>query len=190
MSQPLVGCPHCNRPITHSAKLAGKVIGCPHCNGRLTMPKEAPPAPPPPKPATQGPAPAAVRQDDLRFEPSPELAPGGTLPPREPWYYSFLMNYSAAIMWIAIAGEIIGLLALIIEVFVPLIGRAMESESTAEAVWICVGLIGLLIASLLVLVVLVVSSALIRLAVDSARHLRIIRQRLEEQATQKKSASA
>jgi hypothetical protein len=53
MTEPLLGCPHCSKPVGFAAAMAGQVVSCPHCRGPFQMP-ERPPATPPSLPSSRG----------------------------------------------------------------------------------------------------------------------------------------
>src|SRR5262245_12503467 len=42
MSEPLLGCPHCGKPVGYAPGMAGQVVACPHCRGQFQMPDRAP----------------------------------------------------------------------------------------------------------------------------------------------------
>lgn len=190
MSASLVGCPRCRKPITFEARLAGKVIGCPHCGGKLTMPAEPPPAPPPPPPAAEAarPAPqggppakdALVNQGSLRFEPPPAPITLEQRREREPWHYSFLANYSTALMWLSIAVEVIAAAVILVLVLIPALRAAIDAQNTTVTLMLIVASLGFLIASVMMLLTTLMLVALLRVAVDTARHIRAMRYRLDE----------
>jgi hypothetical protein len=63
MSEPLLGCPHCNKPVGFAPAMAGQVVSCPHCRGPFQMPDRPPAGPPLPPPVRGRPA-----GDELAFE--------------------------------------------------------------------------------------------------------------------------
>lgn len=46
MSEPLLGCPHCAKPVGFAVAMAGQVVACPHCRGQFQMPDRVPVGPP------------------------------------------------------------------------------------------------------------------------------------------------
>jgi DNA-directed RNA polymerase subunit RPC12/RpoP len=46
MADPLLGCPHCGKPVGFTTAMAGQVVACPHCRGPFQMPDRPPAAPP------------------------------------------------------------------------------------------------------------------------------------------------
>ena len=48
MSETLLGCPHCGKPVGFTAAMAGQVVACPHCRGQFQMPDRPPATPPAP----------------------------------------------------------------------------------------------------------------------------------------------
>lgn len=64
---PLLGCPHCGKPIAFAQELAGRLAACPHCRGPFTMPA-SPPAPSPAPPVS-----APVQQPPPQRKPAPSL---------------------------------------------------------------------------------------------------------------------
>src|SRR5262245_5553800 len=55
MADPLLGCPHCNKPVGFAPAMAGQVVACPHCRGQFQMPERSPASAGPP-PSTRKPA--------------------------------------------------------------------------------------------------------------------------------------
>src|SRR4051812_39249412 len=71
MAEPLLGCPHCGKPVGFTAAMAGQVVACPHCRGPFQMP-DRPPAAPPERPAR-----LPHPNDGLDFDDGRSAAPGG-----------------------------------------------------------------------------------------------------------------
>lgn len=186
MATPLVGCPHCRKPITFEARLAGKVIGCPHCGGKLTMPAEPPPMTPPPPsaaPTPQGGAPAQaalVNQGSLRFEAPPPPITLDQRREREPWHYSFLANYTSALLWLSIAAQAVVAIVVLVMVIVPAFRLSIADQNTARTLTLIVASLGLLLALVSTLLATLMVVSLLRLAIDTARHIRAMRYRLDE----------
>src|SRR5438105_317563 len=113
MSSPaLLGCPHCTRPISFAAELAGKVVACPHCRKQLQMPATAPSPPPPPprfNPATAptSPGPSPRIELELQFptttEPPPAPDPRADGRPKvEPVWFRRTESLATACMWLGV----------------------------------------------------------------------------------------
>src|SRR5580658_3819973 len=84
---PLLGCPHCGKPIAFAAELAGKLASCPHCRGPFQMPA-TPPGPPRPPAAPPTPASSKRAAPDLAFDQDAPLthATGPRHDRKEPFY--------------------------------------------------------------------------------------------------------
>jgi hypothetical protein len=48
MSELLLGCPHCAKPVGFAPAMAGKVVSCPYCRGQFQMPERPPASTAPP----------------------------------------------------------------------------------------------------------------------------------------------
>src|SRR6476619_5698027 len=66
MSEPLLGCPHCGKPVGFAPNMAGQVVACPHCRGQFQMP-DRPPANQPPLSPPRGPRPTRADEGSLAF---------------------------------------------------------------------------------------------------------------------------
>src|SRR5687767_15138533 len=116
MSETLLGCPHCGKPVGFAAAMAGQVVACPHCRGQFQMPDRPPASPPPPMPRGRAP-----RADDgsLTFGDDDPSAGGA------PRLKAELDSYRAAVTLatiIALGGSVLflaGALLAVLTVIVP-----------------------------------------------------------------------
>jgi hypothetical protein len=171
----LLGCPHCAKPISFMASLAGRTVACPHCRGPFQMPG----APPAPRSAPQAPV-RREQPDEFGFveEEGVQTSAGSARPPefhpdREPPFYAFLEQLSTAFVYVSIVGAIFGTLSFMILV-VPDFFRTDQMRAGIIAV-----VFGIFAAALGVLIPLMLRTGLLVL-LDSARHLRAIRAKNKE----------
>jgi hypothetical protein len=186
MSAPaLLGCPHCNRPISFAPELAGQVVACPHCRKQLQMPA-TPPGPPPvvnrgPPPRgglSSGSAPTAPFQpdDDLRF-PDPPDGPAGDArtdpgrPAVEPLSFRRAELVSAGFMWCGVAGALAVAVLLIVHTAAPMFRG--DAKLIVSGILYTGGVL-LFFAAACFGFVLVRTATLV--LIDAARNLRAVRQ--------------
>ena len=166
---PLLGCPHCGKPLAFATELAGKTVACPHCRKPFQMPA-APPAPrsTPPAPARRSPP-----QDFGFVEEGVHSDAGSAKPPefhpdREPPYYQFLEQLTVAFVYVMIVGVIFGLATFMVLV-VPDYFRTDMVRGGVIAI-----VLGLFLGALGVLTPLMLRAAILTM-IDAARHLRALR---------------
>lgn len=103
---PLLGCPHCGKPVAFAPDLAGKLASCPHCRGAFQMPSTPPtPSKPLASPATPAPKRSGA---ELAFDPDAPLSPSasGQRHRNEPTYYGNAVQMSLVA---AVTGTILAL---------------------------------------------------------------------------------
>jgi hypothetical protein len=171
---PLLGCPHCGKPIAFAQELAGRTAACPHCRGPFTMPA-APPQPaahPPQLPApTQQPAPPQRKPTpSLGFNPdeAPSTYRPGERHGQEKFCYpnaettSLIVCISGIVFTLMLAGFLT--LAFIVPTFqIP--GTRAFFEAFIASIGVLAILVGGIAGSLLF-------RHLVLVVVDSARHAR------------------
>ena len=166
---PLLGCPHCAKPLSFAAELAGRTVACPHCRGPFQMPA----ALPNPRSAPSTPSRRVQTQDFGFVEERVQTNAGSSRPPefhsdREPPYYQFLEQLTVAFVYVSIVGVIFGIASFMI-VIVPDFFRTDQVRGGVIAI-----VLGIFLAALGILLPLILRAALLTL-LDSARHLRAIR---------------
>ncbi len=166
---PLLGCPHCGKPLSFAAELAGRTVACPHCRGPFQMP----PAPPAPRSAPPAPGKRVPSQDFGFVDDGVQTSAGSAKPPefhpdREPPYYQFLEHLTIAFVYVSIVGVIFGTLSFMILV-VPDLFRTDQTRGGVIAI-----VLGIFLAALGVLIPLMLRGAILTL-VDGARNLRALR---------------
>lgn len=189
MNEPLLGCPHCGRPIRYNPALAGQVTACPYCGGPFQMPSTPPALPaatgtgmsysPPMPPSTATPPlppPMTVpsygqsNSEAATFDPSPSTdmpVRRSGRPPREPWYYTFIAGYTSMMMWLGILLILLGTAFAFVLQIIPLMKSNLFFGIIAATFSVFVAILGLL-GTLLV-------CGLMLLAVDTARNIRSLK---------------
>jgi hypothetical protein len=102
---PLLGCPHCGKPVAFAAELAGKLASCPHCRGAFQMPPTPPAPPKPPAPPSAAPKRGSA---ELAFDSDLPLthSPGARRDGKEP---SYLGSAEHGSLVIAVCGTILAI---------------------------------------------------------------------------------
>src|SRR5262245_41972884 len=186
MSAPaLLGCPHCNRPISFVPEMAGKFVGCPHCRKQLQMPATSPTPAVPNRPASRPqlspstaptePGPPSRIDFDMHFTTDAEPPPDRRADDRsrvEPIWFRRTETFATASMWLGIAATV-AVAALIIHFSLVPLFRAGDGRSVAAG---ALALLGLLLFSAMAIVGFVALRAGLFVLVDMGRNLRALRQ--------------
>ena len=167
MSEALLGCPHCNKPVGFAAAMAGKVVACPHCRGQFQMPERPPMSAPPPLPGRIG---SIAKDAGLAFDGDDGTADSTAK--------AELDSYRAAVTLANIfalggsAGVLILLGLWIYAAVLPQIrgGEGHANQSTAGIIWLFAGL---LVAGLAMIGLFLLRTCIL-VGVDAARTLRAI----------------
>lgn len=174
MSEPLLGCPHCGKPVGFAPNMAGQVVACPHCRGPFQMP-DRPPAPasaaPPPGPAPRKPGPAAPDDVSLSFD-------GGGGPAGGPPVKAELDSYRAAVTLANVfalfgTGAVLILLGLVIYAFVLPVFRGGDDHPGRTGLGL-LWLVSALVFAGLGVVGLFLVRACVLVGVDAGRAMRAI----------------
>jgi DNA-directed RNA polymerase subunit RPC12/RpoP len=165
MSEPLLGCPHCNKPVGFAAAMAGQVVACPHCRGQFQMPERTPAA-------------AASKQTTRTPAGDVGLTFDNDAVPAGPAMRAELDSYRAATTLanvFALAGSGVVLMVVVLTIYsfvLPLIRGTDDrpSQSVAGLIW----LFASLLCAGLAIVGLFLVRACILVLVDAARTLRAL----------------
>jgi hypothetical protein len=168
MPEPLLGCPHCNKPIGFAPAMAGQIVACPHCRGQFQMPERAPASAIVPQQSKRTPPPAG----DVGLSFDSNSTPAG------PSTRAELDSYRAAatlanVFALAGSGVVLIVLALTIYLFVLPMIRGTDDrpgQSVAGLIW----LFASLLCAALAIVFLFLVRAVVQVIVDAARTLRAI----------------
>src|SRR5258708_1650803 len=127
MSEPLLGCPHCGKPVGFSAAMAGQVVSCPHCRGPFQMPDRPPVSQP--SPLARPPRPTRPDDGSLAFDPGP-TGPNGMEMRAELDSYRSAATLATIFALVGSAGVLIGL-GLVIQAFVLPVFRGTDDRPGA-----------------------------------------------------------
>jgi hypothetical protein len=167
---PLLGCPHCAKPLSFAAELAGRTVACPHCRGPFQMPLSVPA-----QRAASTSRKAPAREFGFEDE-GVQTSAGSPRPPefhadREPAYFQALEQFTIAFVYVVIVGVSFAALSFLILVVPDYFREAMFRTGVIAIVLSCfVTAMGILVPLLL--------RAWLLTVVDSARNLRAIRARM------------
>ena len=166
MSEPLLGCPHCGKPVGYTTAMAGQVVACPHCRGQFQMPDRAPSASAAPPVQHRPSAPADV---GLSFE-----SEQSTRGPVKAELDSYRAASALATIF-ALAGAVgtLLLMGLAIYSFVLPIFRGGDDRpgrAGAGLIW----LLASVLSAAIVIVGLFLARAFVLVVVDAARRLRAL----------------
>jgi hypothetical protein len=167
MAEPLLGCPHCGKPVGFAAAMAGKVVACPHCRGPFQMP-EGPPAAAPDRPGRPS------RPDDRGLDFGDERAadPGGGRVRAELDSYRSVATLATVFALVGAAGVLIGL-GLVIQALVLPVFRGTDDRAGAAGVAVLWLVSSLVFAAATILGLFLVRSCVL-VGVDAARTLRAL----------------
>jgi hypothetical protein len=165
---PSTRCPKCGRQIQFELRELHAVLECAVCNQRFTPTGGAVDATSPPqqRPADEAPHQAPPRRERPQAGP----ASGGSSYAPEPWYYGFIAKYATVWMWL-------GILAISLVFLFSVVATIRAAEISAAVlaflpVYLAFAVLGILSVIFL--------AALYLLAVDAARKLRSIDQKLDD----------
>lgn len=167
MSEALLGCPHCGKPVGFAPSMANQVVACPHCRGQFQMPDR-----PPSMPA--GPAVRAPRPDDpaLSFDEGTDAALDGSGLRAELDSYRFAATLATVFALVGSAGVLIALGLIVQAVVLPAFHGAEDRPGAGGSglLWLVSSLV--FAGSAIVGLFLVRSCVLV--GVDAARTLRAL----------------
>jgi DNA-directed RNA polymerase subunit RPC12/RpoP len=167
MSEPVLGCPHCGKPVGFAPSMASQVVACPHCRGQFQMP-DRPPS------VSAGPPVRAPRPDDpaLSFDEGGRADRGGAGIRAELDSYRSAATLATVFALVGSAGVLIALGLIIQAVVLPAFHGAEDRPGVGGAglLWLISSLV--FAGSAIVGLFLVRSCVLV--GVDAARTLRTL----------------
>jgi hypothetical protein len=166
MSEALLGCPHCSKPVGFAQSMAGQVVACPHCQGPFQMPDRPPSVPEKPRAAPRSPEP------ELQFEEERDPSAPTTTARAELDSYRAAATLATVFALLGSVGVLAGLAVVIVTIIVPHwrgeVGGFLSSVQ--GLLWLVVAFLFAAIA----FVALFMIRAAVLVGVDAARILRAL----------------
>src|SRR3954468_19358278 len=136
MSEPLLGCPHCGKPVGFAPAMARQVVACPHCRGQFQMPDR-----PPSMPA--GPPVRAARPDDpaLLFDEATGAEFNGAGMRAELDSYRSAATLASVFALVGSAGVLIALGLVVQSIVLPAFHGAEDRPGGSGLLWLISSLV-------------------------------------------------
>jgi hypothetical protein len=166
MSEALLGCPHCNKPVGFAQSMAGQVVACPHCQGPFQMPDRPPSVPEKPRAAPRS------AEPELQFEEDRKPGAPATTVRAELDSYRAAATLATVFALLGSAGVLVGLVVAIVTIIVPH-WRGESGAFLASAQGFLWLLVAFLFAALGFVALFMIRAAVL-VGVDAARTLRAL----------------